>query len=40
MFNDLKQLAQGDESVKAEMLEHKAKRQELEMLNDDMLEKN
>ncbi len=40
MFNDLKQFAQGDESLKGEVAEHKSKRLELEMLNDDLRERS
>jgi hypothetical protein len=40
MFNDLKSFAQGEESIKQELIEHRQKRQELEMLNEDLLEKS
>lgn len=40
MFNDLKAFASGEEQIKTELVEHRQKRQELEMLNDDLLEKS
>jgi hypothetical protein len=39
MFGDLKELAIGEEKYKVDLLDAKSKRQEVEMLNEDLIEK-